>query len=227
MAIHAAAQPGLAPGQHVRIAIPGQERATAMVTHVTAGWVGLRLIGVGGPRAKDLHGLRGAIEYMDDDGIHRVRGEIEPGDGSSAGAVRFTLRSGSGAQFLGRREHIRSALKAPAVITDDRTGQKFRGRSLNVSEGGMLVGDLSGTLPGPGTRLKFALAPQGSRDPIFGTAIVLRADNHRGTLALNFEHMPRPAGDELARVVFEHEQNSRGGSSATNGSGTSARRRWR
>jgi hypothetical protein len=210
MATDAATLPGLAPGQLVRIAIPGQERASASITHVTAAWLGLRLVGLDAPRAKDLHGARGAVEYMDEDGIHRIRGVVEDGDGSSAGALRFTLRSGSGAQFLGRRSHIRSALKAPAVITDDRTGQKFRGRSMNVSEGGMLVGDLRGTLPGPGTRLRFALAPRDSRDPIFGTAIVLRADNHRGTLALNFEHMPRAAADELARIVFEHDQDARG-----------------
>jgi c-di-GMP-binding flagellar brake protein YcgR len=120
------------------------------------------------------------------------------------------LRSGSGAQFLGRRQHIRTVLKAPTVLTDIRTGEKFRGRSLNLSEGGMLVGDLEGTLPGPGSRLKFALAPRECRDAIMGTAIVLRADNHRGVLALNFEEMPRAAADELARVVFEHEQDSRG-----------------
>jgi hypothetical protein len=211
MAIQAPIQPGIAPGLSVRIAIPGRERATASVTHVTATWIGMRLVGVGAPRAIDLIGARGAVEYMDEDGMHRLRGEVEPGDGSSAGAIRFVFRTGSGPQFLGRREHIRSALKAPAVLTDDRTRQKFHGRSLNVSEGGMLVGDLSGPLPGAGSRLKFALAPRGSRDPIFGTAIVLRADNHRGTLAVDFEHMPRAAADELARVVFENEQNSRGG----------------
>jgi hypothetical protein len=214
MATNAASLPGLAPGMPVRIAIPGQERATASVTHVTATWLGLRLVGVGSPRPTDLHGSRGALEYFDDHGIHRLRGEITLGDGSSAGCVRFVLRNGSGAQFLGRREHIRTVLRAPVVVTDDRSGQKFRGRSLNVSEGGMLVGDLVGTLPGPGSRVTFALAPRECRDAIFGTAIVLRCDNHRGILAVNFEHMPRPAADELARVVFEHEQNSRGAASA-------------
>ncbi|MEA2467437.1 MAG: PilZ domain [Thermoleophilaceae bacterium] len=210
MATQASFPAGIAPGQQVRVAIPGHERATASVTHVTAAWIGLRLVGVGAPRGKDLHGARGAVEYIDDDGIHRLRGEVEAGDASSPSAVRFVLRDGSGPQFLGRRQHIRTVLRAPTVLTDDRTGQKFRGRSLNVSEGGMLVADLSGTLPGPGSRLKFAIAPRECRDPIFGTAIVLRADNHRGTMALNFEHMPRDAAAELARVVFEHEQNARG-----------------
>jgi hypothetical protein len=205
-----AARPGLAPGQNVRIAIPGQERASAIVTHVTATWFGMRLVGVCAPRALDLIGARGALEYMDEDGIHRLRGEVTPGDGSSENAIRFVPRNGSGPQFLGRREHIRSSLKAPVVLTDERTAQKFRGRSLNVSEGGMLITDLVGTLPGPGSRLKFALAPRECRDAIFGTAIVLRANNHRGTLAVNFEHMPRAAADELARVVFENDQNTRG-----------------
>ncbi len=209
MAIHAAAPSGLAPGQLVRIAIPGKERATASVTHVTAAWLGLRLVGVGAPRAKDFHGDHGAIEYIDESGIHRLRGEVEPGDGSSASALRFVLRNGTVPQFLGRRQHIRGPLKAPVVLTDERTRQKFHGRSMNVSEGGMLVGDLDGGVPGPGSRLRFALAPRGSRDPIFGTAIVLRRDNHRGTLALNFESMPRAAADELARVIFEHEQGER------------------
>jgi hypothetical protein len=186
------------------------DRVSAIVTHTTAAWVALRLVGVGGPRPKDLIGARGAVEFMDDAGIHRLRGEVQAGDGS-ASSVRFVLRTGSGPQFLGRREHIRTVLRAPVVVTYDRTGQKFCGRSLNVSEGGMLVGDLSGTLPGPGSRVKFALAPRECRDPIFGTAIVLRCDNHRGTLAVDFEHMPRAAADELARVVFEHEQDSRGG----------------
>jgi hypothetical protein len=194
----------------VRIAIHGQERATASVTHVTATWVGLRLVGVGGPRARDLHGERGAVEYMDDSGVHRLRGEISADDRTSATALRFTFRSGSGPQFLGRRQHIRSALKAPVVLTDERTCQKFHGRSLNVSEGGMLVGDLGGPLPSSGARLKFALAPRDSRDPIFGTVIVLRGDDRRGTLAVNFENLPRAAANELARVVFENEQDSRG-----------------
>jgi hypothetical protein len=210
MATTAAAQPGLAPGMLVRIAIPGQERATASVTHVTSTWLGLRLAGVGAPRARDLHGQRGAVEYMDDAGIHRLRGEISADDRSSATALRFVFRSGSGPQFLGRRQHIRSALKAPVVLTDERTCQKFHGRTLNVSEGGMLVGDLAGPLPGSGALLKFAIAPKGSRDPIFGIAVVLRGDGRRGTLAVNFEHLPRAAANELARVVFENEQNSRG-----------------
>jgi hypothetical protein len=210
MATRAAAPLGLAPGQLVRIAIPGRDRATASVTHVTDTWLALRLVGVGSPRPKDLCGIQGAVEYIDADGIHRLRGEVAPGDGSSASAIRFVLRAGSGAQFLGRREHIRTALKAPVVLTDDRTRQKFHGRSLNVSEGGMLVGDLSGGLPGPGSRLRFALAPRGSRDPIFGTAVVVRADNARGTIALDFEQFSREAATELARIVFEHEQDARG-----------------
>lgn len=210
MATHTPAKPGLAPGQLVRIAIPGQERATASVTHVTEAWLGLRVVGVGAPRGKDIHGACGAVEYIDDEGIHRLRGQVELGDGSSPSAIRFVLRAGSGAQFLGRRQHIRTALKAPVVLTDDRTGQKFPGRSLNVSEGGMLVGDLNGTLPGTGSRLRFALAPRDSRDPIFGTAVVLRSDNHRGSMALNFEQFSREAAGELARVVFEHEQDARG-----------------
>jgi hypothetical protein len=209
MATNAAALPGLAPGMPVRIAVPGHERASACVTQVTATWLGLRLVGVGGPRAKEFHDARGAVEYIDEGGIHRLRGQLAPGDGSSAGALRFVLRAGSGPQFLGRREHIRTIMRVPTVITD-RSGQKFRGRSLNVSEGGMLVADLVGTLPGPGSRVRFALAPRECRDAICGTAIVLRCDNHRGTLALNFEQLPREAADELARVVFEHEQDSRG-----------------
>jgi hypothetical protein len=210
MATHAAAPPGLAPGQLVRIAIPGRDRATASVTHVSDTWLALRLVGVDAPRPKDLCGAQGAVEFIDEDGIHRLRGVVEPGDGSSASAIRFVLRSGSGVQFLGRRQHIRTALKAPVVITDDRTRQKFHGRSLNVSEGGMLVGDLDGRLPGPGSRLRFALAPRESRDPIFGTAVVLRADNARGILGLNFEQLSREAANELARVVYEHEQDVRG-----------------
>jgi c-di-GMP-binding flagellar brake protein YcgR len=174
---------------------------------VTDTWLALRLVGVGSPPPKELHGAQGAVEYIDDKGIHRLRGEIEPGDGSSAGAIRFVLRSG--VQFLGRRHYIRTALKAPVVLTDERTQQRFHGRSLNVSEGGMFVGDLTGRLPGPGSRMRFALAPRESRDPIFGTAIVLRADNFRGTLALNFEQFSREAADELARIVFEHEQDAR------------------
>ncbi|MEA2441458.1 MAG: PilZ domain [Thermoleophilaceae bacterium] len=183
---------------------------TASVTHVTDTWLALRLVGVDAPRPKDLCGAQGAVEFIDDDGIHRLRGEVAPGDGSSAGGIRFVLRAGTGAQFLGRRQHIRTALKAPVVLTDERTREKYHGRSLNVSEGGMLVGDLSGRLPGSGSRLRFALAPRESRDPIFGTAVVLRGDDSRGTLALNFEQFSRAAADELARVVFEHEQGVRG-----------------
>jgi hypothetical protein len=180
---------------------------------VTATWLGLRIVGVGAPRGTDFLDARGAVEYMDDEGIHRLRGEVKPGDGSSAGAIRFVTRKGSGAQFLGRRQHIRSALQAPIVLTAEGNAEKFGGRTMNVSEGGILVGDLTGTLPGPGSRMRFALAPRGSRDSIFGTAIVLRCDNYRGILALSIEEMPRAAADELARVVFENEQDSRGRSS--------------
>jgi hypothetical protein len=206
MATRIAAQPGLAPGQVVRIAVPGRERVSATVTHVTATWIALR-IGLDGPRTIDLHGERGAVEYMGDDGIHRLRGDLQEAPELSARSLRFAFCAGP--QLLGRRQHMRTALSAPAVLTDERTGEKFHGRSTNVSEGGMLVGDLSGTLPGPGSKLKFALAPRNARDPIFGTAIVLRTDNYRGTLALNFEPLSRTAADELARIVFEHDQGNR------------------
>jgi c-di-GMP-binding flagellar brake protein YcgR len=95
------------------------------------------------------------------------------------------------------------------VVTVDRTREKFHGRSMNVSEGGMLVGELSGGLPGLGSRVSFALAPRKSRDPIFGSATVRRANNARGTLAIDFEQLSHTAADELARLVFEHEQGVR------------------
>ena len=206
MATETAAQPGLAPGLPVRIAIPGKERVSATVTHVTATWIAVRL-GLDAPRTRDLHGQSGAVEYMADDGIHRVRGELEEAPELSARGLRFNFSSPG--QFLGRRRHMRAALSAPVVFTDERTREKFHGRSLNVSEGGMLVGDLSGALPGPGTRLRFALVARNARDPIFGTAVVLRCDRQRGVLALDFDHLTRTAADELARIVYEHEQEAR------------------
>src|SRR3954453_15654432 len=96
MAMEAASLPGLAPGMPVRIAIPGQERASACVTHVTATWLGLRIVGVGGVRPNDLHGCRGAVEYMDEFGIHRLRGEVALGDGASAGGARVGVGGGPG-----------------------------------------------------------------------------------------------------------------------------------
>ena len=206
MATEIAPQPGLEPGQVVRIAVPGRERVSATVSHVTATWIALRL-GLDGPRTIDLHGQRGAVEYMAEDGIHRIRGDLQDAPEMSARSMRFDFCGA--VQFLGRRRHVRTALSAPVVITDVRTREKFHGRSMNVGEGGMLVGDLSGTLPGPGSKVRFALAPRDARDPIFGTAIVLRTDNYRGTLAVNFEPLSRSAADELTRIVFEHEQGVR------------------
>src|SRR3954463_4520624 len=206
MAIETAAQAGLQPGLPVRITIPGRERVSATVTHVTATWIAVRL-GLDGPRSRDLHGQRGAIEYMADDGIHRVRGEIEEAPELSARSLRVTFSAPD--QFLGRRRHMRAALSAPVVLTEEPPREKFHGRSLNVSEGGMLVGDLDGKLPGPGSKVRFALAPRNERDPVFGSAVVVRVDNHRGVLALNFENLPRAAADELARLVYEHESESR------------------
>jgi hypothetical protein len=190
----------------VRIAVPGRERVSATVTHVTATWIALRL-GLDGPRTRDLQGLRAAVEYMAADGIHRVRGDLQEAPELSQRAMRFDFCAQ--AQFLGRRQHMRTAIAAPVVLTNERTREKFHGRSINVSEGGMLVGDLSGKLPGPGSRLKFALAPRNARDPIFGSATVLRSDNHRGSLAVSFEGLSREASDELARLVFEHDQGRR------------------
>jgi PilZ domain len=206
MATEIAAKPGLKPGLSVRIAIPGRERVSATVTHVTATWIALR-VGLDGPRKRDLHGQRGAVEYMADDGIHRIRGDLAEAPELSTRSLRFTFCAGP--QFLGRRHHMRSSLSAPVVITEERTREKFHGRSMNVGEGGMLVGDLSGKLPGPGSTVKFALAPRRERDPVFGTATVLRTDNYRGTLALKFEAMTREASAELARIVFEHDQGVR------------------
>ena len=206
MATETEAQPGLAPGLIVRIAVPGRERVSATVSHVTATWMALRL-GLDGPRARDLHGLRGAVEYMADDGMHRVRGDLQEAPELSQRSLRFDFRAG--VQFLGRRNHMRASLSAPVVLTNERTREKLHGRSMNVSEGGMLVGNLSGKLPGPGSRLRFALAPRNERDPIFGTATVLRTDNYRGTLALNFDALSREASNELARIVYEHDQGVR------------------
>ena len=206
MATDTAAQPRIAPGQLVRVAVPGRPRATASVTHVTATWLGLRLAALDGPRPRDLVGERGAVEFMAADGIHRLRGEVSELEGAANG-IRFLFTRGP--QFLGRREHLRTTLNAPVVVTVDSTREKFRGRSMNVSEGGMLVGDLDGRLPGPGSRVRFALAPRNARDPIFGSAVVIRADHHRGVRAVNFENLPRSAADELARLVYEHESESR------------------
>ena len=206
MATETAAQPGLSPGQLVRIAVPGRPRATASVTHVTATWLGLRLSSVEGPRPRDLHGACGAVEFMAADGIHRLRGEVAEVEGAAT-AVRFVFKSGS--QFLGRRQHLRTSMSVPVVLTVESTREKLRGRSLNVSEGGMFVGDLDGRLPGPGSKIRFALAPRNSRDSIFGTAVVLRADNHRGSMALTFENLSREAADDLARLVYEHESEAR------------------
>jgi len=206
MATETAAQPGVAPGLAVRIAIPGKERVSATVTHVTATWIAVRL-GLDAPRTRELHGERGAVEYMADDGIHRVRGELEEAPELSTRSLRFTFSAPD--QFLGRRQHMRASLSAPVVVTEERTREKFHGRSLNVSEGGMLVADLDGKLPGPGSKVKFALAPRRERDPIFGTATVLRADNYRGTLALSFDALSRDASDELTRIIFEHDQGVR------------------
>jgi PilZ domain-containing protein len=207
MVTRAAAMPGAGPGQLVRIAVPGRERVTASVTHVTDTWLSLRLVGYGAPAAKDLHGARATVEYIAHDGMHRLMGDLEEAHGPSTSALRFVLRSGP--QFLGRRRHTRTALAAPVVLTNERTAQKFRGRSVNVSEGGILVADLDAGLPGVGARLKFALAPRNSRDPIVGTGVVTRVDHATGRLALSFEQLPRWTADELARVVFEHEQSSR------------------
>src|SRR2546423_5967903 len=193
MATETGAQPGLAPGQVVRIAVPGRERVSATVSHVTATWIALRL-GLDGPRTMDLQGQRGAVEYMADDGIHRVPGDLHEAPELSARSMRFDFCGA--AQFLGRRQHTRTPLAAPVVLTDERSREKFHGRSMNVGEGGMLVGDLSGTLPGPGSKVRFALAPRNARDPVFGTAIVLRTDNHRGTLALQFEPLSGSAADD-------------------------------
>jgi hypothetical protein len=206
MAIRAAAHPGIAPGLLVRIAIPGKERVTASVTHVSDTWLALRLVGLDAPRPRDLHGERGAVEYIAEDGIHRIRGEVEETQATPC-SVRFVFSSGT--QFLGRREHLRTALSVPVVLTVDRTREKFHGRSMNLSEGGMLVGELSGGLPATGSRVTFALAPRKSRDPIFGNATVRRANTARGTLAIDFEQLSRTAADELARLVFEHEQGVR------------------
>lgn len=206
MATDTAAQSGPAPGLQVRIAVPGRERVSATVTHATATWVALRL-GLDGPRTRDLHGERAAVEYMADDGIHRIRGDLQEAPELSSRSLRFAFSSPD--QFLGRRQHMRAALAAPVVLTAESTREKFHGRSLNISEGGMLVGDLSGKLPGPGSQVRFALAPRKERDPIFGTATVLRADNHRGTLALNFDALSRNASDELTRIIFEHDQGVR------------------
>src|SRR3954453_7042810 len=206
MATDTAAESGLAPGLQVRIAVPGKERVSATVTHVTATWIALRL-GLDGPRTRDLHGQRGAVEYMAEDGIHRIRGDLEEAPELSPRSLQFTFCAG--AQFLGRRQHMRSSLTAPVVVTAERTREKFHGRSMNIGEGGMLVADLNGKMPGPGSTVKFALAPRKERDPIFGTATVLRTDNHRGTLALKFEAMSPEAANEVARIVFEHDQGLR------------------
>src|SRR4051812_31580713 len=120
MATQTAAPLGVAPGQLVRIALPGKPRVTASVMHVTATWVGLRLVGCDAPRPRDLHGAGGAVEFMADDGIHRLRGAVAEMEGAST-AVRFVFKTGP--QFLGRRQHLRTALAAPVVLTSESTQQ--------------------------------------------------------------------------------------------------------
>jgi hypothetical protein len=204
MATKAAAPPCLQTGQLVRIAIPGQERATASVTHVCDTWLTLRLVGPDSRAMRDFEGARGAVESIGPEGIHRLHGQVEQPGGPSSPALRFVLRSGP--QFLGRRQHIRSALTAPVVLTVLRTGEKLRGQSANVGEGGMLVEVDGGSLPKEGATVRFALAPRNSREAISGTATVTRTEAVTGRMALQFEPLPREVADELARVVFEHHQ---------------------
>jgi hypothetical protein len=204
MAINVEATPCVQLGQLVRIAIPGQERATASVTHVTATWMALRLVGPDSRAMRDFDGLRGAVEAIGADGIHRIHGTVEQPGGPSANAVRFVLRSAP--QLLGRRQHIRAALTAPVVVTVMRTGEKLRGRSVNVSEGGMLVDDLGSSLPQLGSAVRFALAPRNSREAIAGSGTVSRAVSAKGCIAIEFDPLPRAVADELARVVFEQHQ---------------------
>jgi hypothetical protein len=207
MAIRATANPGLGPGQLVRIAISGQERATASITHVTATWIGLRLVGPDSRSMREFNGARASLECIGVDGIHRINGDLEQPGGPSSPALRLILRSGP--QLLGRRQHLRSSLAAPLVLTNERTGEKHRGRSANVGGGGMLAEDLDGALPSLGERLRFALAPKNSREAITGTAVVTRVNKATREIALQFEHLPRASADELARVVFEHHQGAR------------------
>jgi hypothetical protein len=213
MAINVEATPCIQAGQLVRIAIPGQERATASVTHVTATWMALRLVGPDSRAMRDFDGARGAVESIGPDGIHRFHGTVEQPGGPSAVVLRFVIRSGP--QLLSRREHMRAALTAPVVLTVERTGEKLRGRSANVSEGGMLVEDLGSTLPEPGATVRFALAPKNTREAITGHGTVTRIDQSRGHVAIEFEALPGPIADELARVVFEARQ--RGGASPRRG----------
>ncbi|MEA2410572.1 MAG: PilZ domain [Thermoleophilaceae bacterium] len=213
MATNVEATPCVQPGQLVRIAIPGQERASASVTHVTATWIALRLVGPDSRAMRDFDGARGAVESIGPEGIHRLHGQVEQPGGPSSHALRFVLRSGP--QFLGRREYIRSALTAPVVLTVLDTGEKLRGQSANVSEGGMLVEVHAGALPKEGTTVRFALAPRNSREAITGTASVTRAEAATGRMALEFQPLPREVADELARVVFEHHQGGGSGSRST------------
>jgi hypothetical protein len=207
MAINVEATPFLDEGQLVRLAIPGQERASASVTHVTGTWIALRLVGPDSHGVRDLDGARGAVEVIGPDGIHRIHGTVEQPGGPSANTFRFVLRSAP--QLLGRRQHIRAALVAPVVVTVKETGEKLRGHSSNVSEGGMLLEDLGANLPQPGTAVRFALAPRNSREAITGTGIVTRAEGSQ--LAVALDPLPPEVADELARVVFEQHQG--GGSS--------------
>ena len=209
MATNVAATPCVQTGQLVRIAIPGQERASASVTHVTETWLALRLVGPDSRAMRDFDGARGAVESIGPDGIHRIHGTVEQPGGPSACALRFVLRSGSGPQLLGRRQHIRAALTAPVVLTVQRTGEKLRGQSANVSEGGMLVEIPGSALPQPGATVRFALAPRNTREAIVGTATVGRSDAASGVVAIEFDPLPREMADELARVVFEHHQGGR------------------
>jgi c-di-GMP-binding flagellar brake protein YcgR len=171
---------------------------------------------------RDFDGARGAIESIGPDGIHRIHGTVEQPGGPSASVLRFVLRSAP--QLLGRRQHIRAALMAPVVLTVVQTGQKLRGRSSNVSEGGMLLEDLGSGLPSLGATVRFALAPRNSRDAIRGRGTVTRADETRGTVAIEFDPLSPEVADELARVVFEHRQ---GGGSASRSTRRSSRRSTR
>src|SRR3954447_2594138 len=116
MATQTEAQPGLAPGLLVRIAVSGRDRVSATVTHVTATWIAVRL-GLDGPRTRDLHGERCAVEYMADDGGHRVLGDLQEAPELSSRSMRLTFSGPT--QFLGRRQHMRASLAAPVVLTDD------------------------------------------------------------------------------------------------------------
>ncbi len=175
----------LETGDALDIVLEGGWRRQATVTAVDAPHVDLAFTGAGAALPGGLSWCSAAIEWTTGAGTPAsTRGIVHAVDD----VLRLEVTGGTG--IVQQREHPRVRASVEVQLTDGE--HEFVARTVDLSEGGMLLGGAEALQPGQ--QVRFTLHLEGVT--VNGTGTVVRA-TAAGERGVQFDEQQRVIGDRL------------------------------